>query len=183
VGWRGHFSGMTGPVVIRVATAADAALLARMGEETFRDTFTADNTPADMEAYVAAAFGVAQQAAELADANTRILIAEIGGEAVGYVRLITGPAPACVAAARPMEISRFYARAKWIGRGVGAALMTRALHHAHADGRDVAWLGVWERNLRATAFYERWGFRAVGEQVFVLGSDPQRDLVMVRGVS
>ena len=50
---------MTGAVVIRVATLADAALLARMGEETFRDTFAADNTPADMEAYVAAAFGVA----------------------------------------------------------------------------------------------------------------------------
>ena len=39
------------------------------------------------------------------------------------MRLITGPAPECVAAARPMEISRFYARAKWIGRGVGAALI------------------------------------------------------------
>ena len=157
--------------------------LARMGEETFRDTFAADNTPADMEAYVAAAFGEAQQAAELADPHTRVLIAEIGGEAVGYVRLITGPAPARVAAQRPMEISRFYARTTWIGRGVGAALMTRALHEAQANGCDAAWLGVWERNLRAIAFYERWGFRAVGEQVFVLGSDPQRDLVMVRGVS
>ena len=154
-----------------------------MGEETFRDTFAADNTPADMEAYVAAAFGEAQQAAELADPHTRVLIAEIGGEAVGYVRLITGPAPARVAAQRPMEISRFYARTTWIGRGVGAALMTRALHEAQANGCDAAWLGVWERNLRAIAFYERWGFRAVGEQVFVLGSDPQRDLVMVRGVS
>jgi ribosomal protein S18 acetylase RimI-like enzyme len=174
---------MTGAVVIRVATLADAALLARMGEETFRDTFAADNTPADMEAYVAAAFGEAQQAAELADPHTRVLIAEIGGEAVGYVRLITGPAPARVAAQRPMEISRFYARTTWIGRGVGAALMTRALHEAQANGCDAAWLGVWERNLRAIAFYERWGFRAVGEQVFVLGSDPQRDLVMVRGVS
>ena len=173
---------MTGAVVIRVATLADAALLARMGEETFRDTFAADNTPADMEAYVAAAFGEAQQAAELADPHTRVLIAEIGGEAVGYVRLITGPAPARVAAQRPMEISRFYARTTWIGRGVGAALMTRALHEAQANGCDAAWLGVWERNLRAIAFYERWGFRAVGEQVFVLGSDPQRDLVMVRGV-
>ena len=174
---------MTGAVVIRVATLADAALLARMGEETFRDTFAADNTPADMEAYVAAAFGEAQQAAELADPHTRVLIAEIGGEAVGYVRLITGPAPARVAAQRPMEISRFYARTTWIGRGVGAALMTRALHEAQANGCDAAWLGVWERNLRAIAFYERWGFRAVGEQVFVLGSDPQRDLVMVRAVS
>lgn len=173
---------MTDALAIRVATAADAVLLAAMGEETFRDTFAADNTPADMEAYVASAFGPAQQARELADPGTKILIAELGGDAVGYVRLITGLAPACVQSARPVEISRFYARKAWIGRGVGAALMTRALDEARAAGHDVAWLGVWERNTRAIAFYEKWGFRTVGEQVFMLGSDAQRDLVMVRGV-
>lgn len=174
---------MTGGITIRLATAEDAALLASMGEETFRDTFTADNTPADMEAYVAAAFGLAQQARELADPGTKILIAELGGDAVGYVRLIAGAAPACVEAGRPIEISRFYARKAWIGRGVGVALMTRALDEARTAGHDVAWLGVWERNARAIAFYEKWGFRAAGEQVFMLGSDAQRDLVMGRAVT
>ena len=40
------------------------------------------------------------------------------------------------------------------------------------------WLGVWERNARARAFYSRWGFTEVGEMHFVLGNDPQRDLVL-----
>ena len=37
------------------------------------------------------------------------------------------------------------------------------------------WLGVWERNERAKAFYARQGFRQVGRQIFVVGSDPQTD--------
>jgi ribosomal protein S18 acetylase RimI-like enzyme len=43
---------------------------------------------------------------------------------------------------------------------------------------DVVWLDVWEKNLRAIAFYRRWGFVEVGTQAFVLGSDVQHDLLM-----
>jgi len=45
-------------------------------------------------------------------------------------------------------------------------------------GYETMWLGVWERNVRAQAFYERWRFRRVGEHVFLLGSDPQVDWLM-----
>ena len=41
------------------------------------------------------------------------------------------------------------------------------------------WLGVWERNVRAQAFYRKHGFDRVGSKVFVVGSDPQTDLVML----
>jgi len=44
----------------------------------------------------------------------------------------------------------------------------------------VLWLGVWERNARAIAFYRKQGFEVVGEQEFMLGADRQRDLVMAR---
>ena len=45
-------------------------------------------------------------------------------------------------------------------------------------GRDF-WLGVWERNPRAIAFYGKSGFIEVGSHVFMDGSDAQRDLVLV----
>jgi ribosomal protein S18 acetylase RimI-like enzyme len=47
---------------------------------------------------------------------------------------------------------------------------------------DVVWLGVWEHNPKAIAFYKKLGFGEVGEQVFPLGSDAQRDIVMARPV-
>jgi ribosomal protein S18 acetylase RimI-like enzyme len=167
---------------IRNAGPDDNALLARLGAQTFRDTFGPDNTAEDMTAYLAQAFGPEKQAAELADPGTRFLIAEIEEETVGYARLREGPAPECVPAGLPIEIVRFYALASCIGRGVGAALMARCLEHAQERGCDIIWLDVWERNLRAIAFYRRWGFTEVGTQVFVLGSDVQRDLLMARSV-
>jgi ribosomal protein S18 acetylase RimI-like enzyme len=42
------------------------------------------------------------------------------------------------------------------------------------------WLGVWEYNPRAQRFYEKNGFRIVGSHVFLLGEDPQTDLLMQR---
>jgi ribosomal protein S18 acetylase RimI-like enzyme len=50
----------------------------------------------------------------------------------------------------------------------------------NARGSGVAWLGVWEHNPRAITFYGKLGFVACGEQVFPLGNDPQRDIVMAR---
>ena len=40
------------------------------------------------------------------------------------------------------------------------------------------WLGVWEKNPRAIAFYKKFGFEQIGEHVFLLGSDPQRDIIL-----
>ena len=42
------------------------------------------------------------------------------------------------------------------------------------------WLGVWERNARAIAFYAKWGFIDIGDHVFMLGSDRQTDRIMWR---
>ena len=60
--------------------------------------------------------------------------------------------------------------------------MEHVVARAEANASTVLWLGVWERNLRALAFYRKWGFDIVGEQIFQLGDDPQRDLVMRRNV-
>jgi ribosomal protein S18 acetylase RimI-like enzyme len=50
---------------------------------------------------------------------------------------------------------------------------------ARARGARTLWLGVWERNERAKSFYRKCGFRDVGSQPFVLGTDVQTDRVMV----
>jgi hypothetical protein len=43
-------------------------------------------------------------------------------------------------------------------------------------------LAVYEQNLRAVAFYERAGFAAIGETVFMVGKVPFRDLVYARNM-
>ena len=65
--------------MIRRATADDAAALAQFAARTFRETFGADNTPDDMDAYVAKVYGESQQRAEILDPNILTLIADEDG--------------------------------------------------------------------------------------------------------
>ena len=48
------------------------------------------------------------------------------------------------------------------------------------SARTRLWLGVWEHNLRAIAFYRKCGFVQCGAQPFLLGTDLQTDWDMNR---
>lgn len=171
------------PYLIRTATPEENFLLAEIGAETFYDSFASQNDPDDMSAYLAESFNPVKQAEELADKNTKFLLAEFNGQVVGYARIHFGKALPCVEGEHPMEIVRFYARKAWIGKGVGAALMRACLQEAGSAGCDVVWLDVWEKNQRAIDFYEKWGFEIVGQQIFKLGGDLQQDYIMSKSLS
>ena len=171
------------PVTTRQATPADAAVLASLAASTFRDTFGPDNTPENMGAYMSSAFGADIQAAELRDPRVTVYLADVSGAVAGYAMLREGPAPPSVGEANAVEIARLYAATHLIGAGVGATLMRRCLDEAMTRGRRAVWLGVWEQNPRAIAFYSRWKFVDVGATTFQLGRDVQSDRVMMRRVT
>jgi ribosomal protein S18 acetylase RimI-like enzyme len=168
--------------VIRRAANEDAPWLARLAERTFRETYGEYNTAADMERYVGEHFGLARQAQELADPRLTTLVAEVTGQPAGYAQLGRTTAPACVTGAAPIEVVRFYVDRPWHGQGVAASLMAATVGAAAELGGRTLWLGVWERNGRAIAFYRKAGFAEVGTQTFVLGTDHQRDLVLARSL-
>ncbi|MHB1342055.1 MAG: GNAT family N-acetyltransferase [Coriobacteriia bacterium] len=169
-------------IEIRAATIDDASLVCELGARTFRDAFATDNTEEDMSAYLASAFSIEIQQRELRDPASTVLVAFIDDAPVGYARLRTGQAPACVNGERPVEIVRLYSAAEWVGAGVGPVLMRECLNEAASLGCDIVWLDVWELNPRAIAFYIKWGFATAGRQQFVLGDDVQDDLIMARPV-
>jgi ribosomal protein S18 acetylase RimI-like enzyme len=164
---------------VRVAGPADAAAFAAFAARTFRETYLPTCQPADVEAYVAEHFGEERQRAELADPARRTLFAVVDGALAGYAQLRSGPAPACVAGRRPMEVARFYVDSRWHGQGVAATLMAACVSAADADA---LWLGVYQSNARAVRFYTKSGFRVVGTDRFTMGSDVQDDFIMARAM-
>jgi GNAT superfamily N-acetyltransferase len=170
----------TPELVIRHASTADAALLADLGARTFAETFAASNSPADMAAYLASAFGLKVQTAELAEPDSLFLIAECDGLAAGYAKLGAGVTPESVSGDHPIELVRLYVSQPWLGRGIGAALMQTCINEATQTGHHTIWLGVWEHNQRARAFYRQWDFHEVGKHIFQLGKDAQTDILMQR---
>ena len=168
------------PVLVRraQATEADARLLAALAERLFVDAFGAMNAPDDLRLFLAKTYSPELQLAELRDADRVAWIAEANGKPVGYAMARRDSASPHVSARCPAELQRIYADPSWHGRGVGGALLRASVEQAREWGCDVLWLGVWERNPRGIAFYEKWGFRRVGEHRFVVGTDPQNDHVM-----
>jgi ribosomal protein S18 acetylase RimI-like enzyme len=168
-------------IAIERASLRDASVLARIAAALFEQTFGDANTPADMEAYVTGAFSEARQRQDLADERSRIWLARDTAEdaIVGYAHVRLGAVPSVhTSSARTAEIARLYADRRWHGRGLGAMLMRTCIDAVRNEGVPVLWLGVWEHNERAIAFYEKHGFAIIGDQPFLLGSDRQRDLVM-----
>jgi ribosomal protein S18 acetylase RimI-like enzyme len=166
---------------IHRATEADVAALTEFGARTFRESFAKDNTVEDMQKHLDSAWRAELQRAEILDpALDTLLVRDTTGSLAGFAQLRDKRAPQGVTMTSPVELWRFYVDKPWQGRGLARALMTAVEDRARARGGRELWLGVWERNERAQAFYRKCGFEKVGTQVFVVGTDPQTDHVMLR---
>jgi len=173
------------PLQIRPAHPDDAEPLAALAAQSCRDAFASGNSAEDIEAYVSESFSVERLRAELLDDDNTFLLAFARKTSApdGYAKLRRGEPDPSVTGPDPIELHRLYVDRSAIGSGVGAALMRASLEAANRRGRRTLWLGVWEKNLRAIAFYERWGFEIIGEHGFRLGSDDQTDVIMQRAVA
>jgi ribosomal protein S18 acetylase RimI-like enzyme len=167
---------------IRPAAPADAEALSELATRTFLDTFSAQNDPYDLQLYLGSVYRREKQAEEIADPRMSTLVAEVDGRLAAFAQLRSSEMPECVADPEAIELMRFYVDRRFHGRGLAAALMTAVLAESRRRGAGTLWLGVWEHNGRAKAFYLKCGFRDVGSHVFLLGTDPQTDRIMVRSV-
>jgi ribosomal protein S18 acetylase RimI-like enzyme len=165
-------------ITIRTATKQDAVLIADISHQTFYDSFAADNTKADMDKFLNEQFTKGKLMLEVGAAENIFLLAYFLDEIAGYVKLRNNKHPASLGNRNAMEIARLYAVKSMIGKGVGKALMLASIDIAKSEGREMLWLGVWERNQRAIDFYRKWGFEKFDETDFLLGDDVQRDWLM-----
>ncbi len=169
---------MQATIRIRRAVDDDALELSMLADRTFRAAFAAANSPGDMQKHCVSHYGEALQLAEIRDSSRETWVAEAGAGLVGYVQLRLDAASPVIRGERPVEIQRFYVDGSQHGTGLAHRLMAHVLGRAESLGSAVVWLGVWERNQRALAFYRKWRFDMVGEHTFAVGDDLQRDLLM-----
>lgn len=167
-------------IQIRTAVIDDLDTILELARVTFWDAFHEHpkNAPHDTAAYMAAAFSTERITGQLSDAANIFLLAEVNNEPAGYARLIRHSIEEGVTAENPIELNRLYAHQKFLGKGVGPALLEKCFEMGKEQGHDVIWLGVWEYNPRAEAFYTKYGFRVIGKHIFQYGSDPQTDRLM-----
>lgn len=169
-------------ITMRPVPPADLDELQRISRRTFVETFAATNTPADMDAYLADRLGTERLQAELADPGSTFRFAVLRGRTAGYLKVNTGRAQTELQEESALEIERIYVLEEFQGRKIGLLLLEEAFRIARDKGLRSVWLGVWERNTKAIAFYRKNGFAVFGQHVFKLGQDEQVDLLMRRPI-
>lgn len=160
----------------RIGTADDAALMARLGAQSFTETFGHLYAPEDLALFLDN-HREEKWRRELAGADFAVRIAEADGAAAGYAKV--GPPSLPFEVTRPAaELRQLYVLKPWHGAGVAHALMDWAVAEARRRGAEQMFLSVFIDNHRARRFYARYGFEAVGTYHFMVGSHADDDLIM-----
>lgn len=173
---------MSSDIQIRPANNEAAVILSALGKKTFTDAFAKYNREQDFHRYVDQAFQESTVQQELVDPNTKFFLAYRQKEAIGYLKLRWGQTITQIDDSRAIEIQRIYVNQTEMGQGIGKQLMQTALDYAQTYQFTTIWLGVWEHNPSAITFYKKWGFQTFSSHIFMMGNDPQTDLLMKRSV-
>jgi diamine N-acetyltransferase len=163
-------------------TPAHLEALQKIGKQTFIETFAAHNSEEDMTAYLTNGFSHDKLTAELNNTESEFYFAHLAGDIIGYLKINTGSSQTEIRDANGLEIERIYVLQQYQGMKVGQRLYEWALQIARDRNLDYVWLGVWEYNTKAMAFYKKNGFVAFDKHVFKLGADDQTDIMMKKAL-
>ena len=169
-----------GVISYRDGGPADAALMARLGRETFTGTFGHLYAPENLAAFLTN-HSDENWRCELENPAYAVRIAEADGEAAGFAKV----GPPSLPASLPFkvegvaaELKQLYVLAPWHGAGVAQELMAWVVAEARRRGAAELYLSVFVDNQRARRFYERHGFEAVGSYAFMVGTHADEDVIM-----
>ena len=160
------------------ATETDIALLINIGIQTFFEKFTENNSEENMQKYAAEAYSFEKIASEVNNPNSQFYLANINNQTVGYLKINFGDAQTELQDPKALELERIYVLNEFQGRKIGQLLYEKTLELAKQANINYVWLGVWEENTSAIKFYEKNGLKAFSKHVFMLGDDPQTDIMM-----
>lgn len=168
------------PVIWRKAGPHDAEALGLLGSATFLATFAFDHPGQPLIEHLRTEHSPEYYANALAQPGVDIVMGETPlGAPVGYA-MITPPSHADLQQDGDIELKRIYLLGPWQGGGNGRQLLEQAFAIAAERGAKRMLLAVYENNEKAVAFYERAGFAAIGNTIFMVGDVPFRDMVYAR---
>jgi ribosomal protein S18 acetylase RimI-like enzyme len=165
-------------ITIRRLTTKDAAALSVMARQTFYDTFVNTCTAEDMKLFLDNFYNEEQLHQELLDEEGYCFFAEQDGVPVAYLYFKEGyDSFPMMQKWKALELKRIYVLKEFHGQGIAQKMMDYVLNFAIENKYEVIWLGVWEHNIRAKKFYEKYGFENSGyTHDFPIGSTPQTDV-------
>ncbi|MCY8612533.1 GNAT family N-acetyltransferase [Bacillus haynesii] len=167
-------------VNIKRCTLEDLHKLQDICYETFNETFKHQNSPENMKAYLEMAFNLKQLEKELSNSSSQFFFVYCNNEAAGYLKVNINEAQSEKMGDESLEIERIYIKSKFQKHGLGKYLFNKALEIAKELNKKKIWLGVWEKNENAIAFYKKMGFVQTDAHSFYMGDEEQTDFIMTK---
>ncbi len=167
-------------VEIKQCSVADLSALQSLQSNAFEETFASTNSVRNMDDFLASAYNNEEAKKDFKRHNsiTYLAVDKYSQQPVGYITMNWGSDQSEPDYPEDFEIQRLYILKKYKGLHIGSTLMNLALDIARREGYQRVWLGVWEHNEPAKKFYTKFGFTQISSHVFVMGDDPQIDLIM-----
>lgn len=165
---------------IKQCDFGDLRNLQEISYETFNETFEDQNSPENMNAYLERAFNLTQLEKELSTISSQFFFVYFQHEVAGYIKVNINDAQTEEMGNESLEIERIYIKNKFQKHGLGKYLLHKAVELAMEHHKKKIWLGVWEKNENAIAFYKKMGFVQTGAHSFYMGDEEQSDLIMTK---
>jgi len=154
------------------------AILRELSITTFLDTYAQYNTEEDMQSYIAANFSEEKLRSDVESDNSDFYFAMDGEMPIGYIKVNYAGAQTDVNDAESLELERIYVLKQHQGKRAGQFLLDAAVAIVKSDALKYLWLGVWDKNTNAQAFYAKNNFVPFGMHTFLLGDDEQNDILL-----
>ena len=167
-------------IVIRRAGPADAEALSDLGRSTFTEAFGHLYPAEDLNDFLDGNHTIEKSAKALADPDTAVWVAQVDDRLVGFSQASLADMPHPDLRPDHGELKRLYVLAEFQNASLGKRLIEPALAWLEARGHRPIWISVWSENFGGQRFYERYGFRNVGEYPFVVGKWRDREFIYKR---
>ncbi|MES9684772.1 GNAT family N-acetyltransferase [Bacillus sp. AFS001701] len=167
---------------ITKCSSKDSYKLQQIGYETFNETFKHQNTLENMNAYLERAFNLNQIEEELLNESSQFFFIHFNQTVAGYLKVNIDDAQSEEMGDESLEIERIYIKKEFQKHGLGKVLYNKALEIAEELNKKKIWLGVWEKNENAIAFYKKMGFVHNGSHSFYMGDEEQIDFIMIKTI-
>jgi ribosomal protein S18 acetylase RimI-like enzyme len=160
-------------MILRPISLADLDALVALSRRAFTDAFGHLYAAEDLATFLDTYRAPGRFVAMIDDPEAMVLVADEDGALAGYCTVQFGrgfaersePRPA-----RPCMLGQLYCSAEATGKGIGAAMLERAIEEARIRGCDAMQLSVYSENFGAQRFYQRYGFRHVADIDFWVGN-------------
>jgi diamine N-acetyltransferase len=156
--------------------------LQKISIATFNQAFEHQNTKADIALHAQKSYAIEKLLHEINNAESQFYFLYAENNLAGYLKINWGKAQTENKFANSLEVERIYLLNPYQGKGLGKQFIEFAISQALQKKLDIIWLGVWEHNTNAIAFYKKLGFNPFSTHIYVVGTDPQTDILMSKTI-